>query len=67
MARGTAFSRWLVVMAREPRAGAVKTRLARDIGTVPATQFYRHALSHLLKRLCSRWPALANRAGGHTG
>lgn len=53
-ARG-AVSRWLVVMAREPRAGAVKTRLARDIGTIPATQFYRHALAHLLKRLaCDR-------------
>lgn len=56
MARGGA-SRWLVIMAREPRAGAVKTRLAHDIGTIAAVQFYRHALSHLLKRVSRdrRW------------
>ncbi len=50
-------SRWLVIMAKEPRAGAVKTRLARDIGTVAATQFYRHSLRTLLARLTGsrRW------------
>lgn len=53
-------NRWLVVMAREPRAGAVKTRLANDIGLVPATAFYRKALSNLLSRLSSdpRWNTL---------
>lgn len=44
-------NRWLVVMAKEPRAGAVKTRLARDIGTVPATGFYRTSLNTLLHRV----------------
>lgn len=50
-------NRWLVVMAKEPRAGAVKTRLARDIGTVPATRFYRTSLNVLLHRVGydTRW------------
>jgi len=49
--------RWLVIMAKEPRAGAVKTRLARDIGVVAATAFYRHTLDILAGRLGSsrRW------------
>lgn len=53
-------NRWLVVMAKEPRAGAVKTRLARDIGTVPATGFYRTSLSNLLRRvgMDTRWRTL---------
>jgi rSAM/selenodomain-associated transferase 1 len=53
----TGRSRWLVVMAKEPRAGAVKTRLARDIGTVAATGFYRHSLAALTARLARdpRW------------
>lgn len=52
--------RWLVVMAKEPRAGAVKTRLARDIGCVPATHFYRTSLFNLLRRLGPdpRWRTL---------
>lgn len=44
-------NRWLVVMAREPRAGAVKTRLAGDIGIVMATAFYRSSLANLLRRV----------------
>lgn len=44
-------NRWLVVMAKEPRAGSVKTRLARDIGTVLATGFYRTSLNVLLRRV----------------
>lgn len=53
----TGRARWLVVMAREPRAGAVKTRLARDIGTVAATGFYRHSLTSLTARVARdpRW------------
>lgn len=49
--------RWLVIMAKEPRAGAVKTRLARDIGAVAATRFHRQTLDTLVKRLGSspRW------------
>jgi len=50
-------NRWLVVMAREPRAGAVKTRLAGDIGVVRATAFYRSSLANLLRRVgkARRW------------
>lgn len=43
--------RWLVVMLRIPVAGRVKTRLARDIGIVAATSFYRHAAAALVARL----------------
>jgi hypothetical protein len=52
--------RWLVVMAKEPRCGAVKTRLARDIGAVTATGFYRRALASVSARLVPdpRWRTL---------
>jgi len=48
---------WLVMMAKEPRAGAVKSRLARDIGSVAATGFYRRTLDLLVRRLrpSHRW------------
>ncbi len=44
-------------MAKEPRLGRVKTRLARDIGWVRATAFYRITLRHVLGRLGAdpRW------------
>jgi hypothetical protein len=44
-------------MAKEPRAGAVKSRLAHDIGSVAATGFYRRTLDVLARRLGSspRW------------
>lgn len=53
-------NRWLVIMAKEPRCGAVKTRLARDIGSVKATQFYRRTLANVSARLASdsRWKSL---------
>lgn len=38
-------------MARQPVAGAVKTRLGREIGTVAATWFYRHAARAVMLRL----------------
>lgn len=41
----------LIVFAKEPRLGRVKTRLARDVGAVEATRFYRFALASLLRRL----------------
>jgi len=41
----------LVVMVKEPRAGQVKTRLGRDLGLIPATWWFRHQLSALLRRL----------------
>ena len=43
--------RWLVVMAKEPRCGAVKTRLSHDIGAVAATGFYRRTLANVCQRL----------------
>jgi rSAM/selenodomain-associated transferase 1 len=47
----------LVVMVKEPKAGRVKTRLGREIGTVAATSFYRHAATAVLRRLTciTRW------------
>ena len=47
----------LVIFAKAPRMGLVKTRLARDIGGVRAWGFYRHALAGLVQRLSSdpRW------------
>lgn len=50
-------NRHLVIFAKAPRMGRVKTRLAKDIGTVWAWSFFRHALAGLLRRLSSdpRW------------
>ncbi len=47
----------LVVFARAPRLGAVKRRLARDIGAVGAWRFYRNTTADLLRRLAgdARW------------
>ena len=41
----------LVVFARTPRLGRVKTRLGRDIGAGAAWAFYRLTLSSVLRRL----------------
>jgi len=52
------FARHLVVFAKTPRLGAVKTRLAADIGTVAATAFYRRTLETVTRRLgggCRCW------------
>lgn len=43
--------RWVVVMAKTPRMGRVKTRLAKDIGPVAAAQFARQTLHGLVRRL----------------
>jgi uncharacterized protein len=47
----------LVVMARAPRLGTVKRRLARDIGDVAALRFYRALTGGLLNDLSGdpRW------------
>ena len=45
------FKPHLVVFARAPRLGAVKRRLARDIGALAAWRFYRTATAGLLRRL----------------
>jgi len=49
--------RWLVAMAKAPRCGAVKTRLARGIGAVAATGFARTTLANICRRLARdpRW------------
>ena len=47
----------LVVMARAPRLGAVKRRLARDLGDLAAWRFYRMTAGRLLQELSAdpRW------------
>ena len=43
-------------MVKQPRPGRVKTRLARDIGTVEAARWYRAQTAALLRRLDDpRW------------
>lgn len=50
-------TRHLVVFARAPALGRVKTRLARDIGALAALRFHRLATGRLLRRLAGdpRW------------
>jgi rSAM/selenodomain-associated transferase 1 len=47
----------LVIMARAPRLGVGKRRLARDIGTLAAWRFQRRMLGQVLRRLARdpRW------------
>ncbi len=47
----------LVIMAKAPRLGQVKTRLGRGIGAVTATSFYRTNLAVTVRRLAfdPRW------------
>jgi hypothetical protein len=49
--RAAPFRCRLVVMAKLPVAGRVKTRLAREIGTAEATRFYRTTMRAVLGRL----------------
>lgn len=51
------FQRHLVVMVKAPEAGRVKTRLAKGIGVVGATRFYRSATAALARRVSDsrRW------------
>lgn len=44
-------TRYLVIFAKAPRMGRVKTRLARDIGMIGAWRFYRQSLTALVRRL----------------
>lgn len=41
----------LVIMVKAPKAGRVKTRLGREIGSVAATSFYRRTCFTILHRL----------------
>ena len=45
------FAARVVVMVKEPMAGRVKTRLAREVGNVRAAAFYRINSAAVLKRL----------------
>jgi hypothetical protein len=58
--RKPSFANRLVIMAKSPRRGAVKRRLASEIGEGAALRFYRSCLSHSLMRLASdgRWLTL---------
>ncbi|RMD61642.1 MAG: glycosyltransferase [Alphaproteobacteria bacterium] len=49
--------RHVIIMARAPRLGAVKRRLAHDIGAVAAWRFYRTTLGAVAARLAGdpRW------------
>ncbi|WP_417516298.1 TIGR04282 family arsenosugar biosynthesis glycosyltransferase [Minwuia sp.] len=63
--------RTLIIFAKAPRMGAVKTRLARDIGAAEALGFYRRSLDRTIRlgrALTSVetviWTAPDNAAGG---
>jgi len=58
--RAAPFRCRLVIMARAPVAGAVKTRLAREVGTATATRFARQCCAALIARVgCDpRWETL---------
>jgi rSAM/selenodomain-associated transferase 1 len=67
MARGTApptrrarFAHRLIIMAKSPRRGYVKRRLAREIGEGAAVSFYRSCLARSVQRLARdpRWTTL---------
>jgi rSAM/selenodomain-associated transferase 1 len=55
--RAAPFRCRLVIMAKAPVAGAVKTRLAREVGVTQATRFARAATAALLARVGAdpRW------------
>ncbi len=52
-----ALTPWLVMMVKAPIAGAVKTRLARDVGVAEALRFYRASTAATIRRLRAdrRW------------
>ena len=60
MKRHSTSRRTLVLMVKVPTAGRVKTRLVRGIGLGPATNFYRHSVASLVRRLTrpGRWAVL---------
>ncbi len=43
--------RHLAIFVKEPHPGRVKTRLARDIGTIDAAWWFRHQAGALIRRL----------------
>ena len=65
--RKPTFANRLVIMTKSPRRGAVKRRLAGEIGEGAALRFYRSCLSHSLTRLANgpRWLTLLAVAPDH--
>lgn len=59
----------LIVFAKVPRPGRVKTRLARDLGPVAATWWYRHQLDRLVRRVGRdrRWDTVLAVSPDHEG
>ena len=57
----------LIVMAKTPSAGRVKTRLAADIGVSEALRFYRHQLAATCRALSHQaaWQLVLSRAPDH--
>ena len=57
----------LVILAKTPGAGRVKTRLARDIGDSEALRFYRHQLALTCRTLSHHpgWQTIWARAPEH--
>jgi uncharacterized protein len=51
MVRAARIPRTVIVFMRQPMLGRVKTRLARETGSLAAWQFYRRASDRLLRRL----------------
>lgn len=55
----TKHHRRLVIFFKEPRPGTVKTRLAKAIGTIAATAWYRQNSLDIIRRLQdSRWQTI---------
>jgi rSAM/selenodomain-associated transferase 1 len=53
--RAAPFRCRLIIMAKMPMAGRVKTRLAREAGVAAATRFARHALASTVAHLSRDW------------
>jgi rSAM/selenodomain-associated transferase 1 len=52
--RAAPFACHLVIMAKVPIAGWVKSRLAHEVGVVRATMFYRVAMRNVIARLAAQ-------------
>ncbi len=57
MMRSCSENRFVVMMVKRPKCGAVKSRLAADLGTVAATSAYRTMMYHSIRKLScdTRW------------
>ena len=46
----------LIIFAKAPQMGIVKRRLAKDIGHIKATSWYKSQVANLIKRLNRKLP-----------